>query len=604
MKNLNNILVSLFAGVSFVGCGSGSSSSDGDNSGQDPNSIQINDFTPSTLAISLPKTLTSSNNNDGNGLLLVQEEPSANSSQGYWELTSKVERIHFQLAELTLNNAVLDNVYASSCSAGLESTCSVENACATITQPIINNLKSAIGEQHFESEFSPLAYFDQMLGQEHCFPNLTLSRIPESTDGFAFQAVISFDENNSITQSWSEDKKKVRIQHSYRDDFSGAEDPEKAGLFQLQAGASEFFSGSSTFVYDANLGSFKVVNKYSHTSGEETSSGEENFTIQSLDDKLDLNGVVLKGTIESEYNGDTWTLGLVGDIDDNGGFVRTNSGWTNYQISSITLSAACEAGSEYAIFPANVDLSTLSGDDFYISQLGTIFCSEASVSPDPSGSYIYKQLPANLANLKLAVLTYPPYDETADPANHSPTIDASSITLSAIASAPTTSYHCYEEEFSATGELTAWRSAEGNCKTPNLNWVGGDGSFGGEYSYDESQDYYQAPSLNIAGVSEADIKALSGFDDFLPHVYIVQAGASISAVEAHSEAFYSLLIGQAWAEVYDAEASSTDTSNYYVEFWGTEEQIASAQLYVEKFDEQTGALSFVEITGASLQNID
>ena len=211
MKNIKNLAMASALSFAAASCGGGSDDSSTDTS-IDPTAIDSNDFTPAALAISLPTTLTTSSNSSG-GLRLTQEEPGASSSQGYWELTEKVQRIQFQLAELTLNNAILDNVYTTSCGGSIATACTVENACATITQQIVNNLKDTIGEEHFEDDYSPLSFLMTWSGK-HCFPNLTLSAVTDSSDGYAYQAVISFDESNGITQQWIEDKTKVKIVHT------------------------------------------------------------------------------------------------------------------------------------------------------------------------------------------------------------------------------------------------------------------------------------------------------------------------------------------------------------------------------------------------------
>ena len=101
--------------------------------------------------------------------------------------------------------------------------------------------------------------------------------------------------------------------------------------------------------------------------------------------------------------------------------------------------------------------------------------------------------------------------------------------------------------------------------------------------------------VSITGVTEADIQTASGFSDFLPQVFIAGASSGITDVEIYSEDFYALLIGQGWPEIYDATASTTDTSNYNVDYWGTEDQVATAEIYVEKFDADTGLISIQSI---------
>ncbi|SMF16141.1 hypothetical protein [Pseudobacteriovorax antillogorgiicola] len=596
MRLKQQSLAILAAAALIQGCGS-SGGGDDSSSSDDETAIDTNDFTPTALAVSLPTTLTSS---EGSSLRLTQDsEPGTSQSQGYWELTDKVQRIQLQLAELTLNNAILDNVYSSSCGGTLDSgSCTTTDACATITKQIINNIKATLGEEHFATEGDGLSHFEGWVGSEHCFSSVTLTALTSNDEGYNFQAEMVLDDNNSITQYWNETKDKVKVVHAFRDDFSM-----EGEAFSLQESSSSYYSGTSTFVFDSNAGTFKARNTFSYSYDNTVEQGEEAFTIQSLDDKLDLNGVVLKGTISSEFNGNKWSLGIEGNVDNNGGFVRTQSGWSTYEVSAMTLSAACTEGIDYGLYPSGTTATELTGDNIFFEQIGSFWCYPAASSLTGDSVYIFNQLPSDPTGLVIMEMAWPEYTETSGEAEAEafyPTVTASALTMASLTAAPSTQYHCYEEQFSAAGSIEAWRAADGKCDSGNLNWISGDGSFGDEYFYDDSvAGEFQEISVTISGVTESEIQALSGFSDFLPYMYIAVSGSNLSTLEQYSDSFYKQVIGGAWATSPDATADTSGISNYQVDFWGSTDQLSNAELFVESFNSTTGEMSVVQVSGAS-----
>ena len=565
-----------------------SSCSSDDDSGS--SSSSTNDFTPTSLTVSLPTTLTSESSSSS--LKLQSGTPGTGESQGYSEVTEKVRRIQFQMADLSLNNSLLDQVFSQDCGGALtDGSCTVTNACVTLTSDMVSVVKGSMGDEHFETD-GELAYMDQLVGQEYCLPSVSITALTDNSEGYNFQAVIVEDDTNNTTQLWNTDRTRVKIIEEYQDDFSGGGPALNSSLL---------FKGASVFIYDSSTQTFKAKNTFSFTSGSTTQQGEENFTIQSLSDKLDVNGIIIKGSIKSEFNGNTWGLDIEGKVDNNGGFIRTQSSWTNYTVSAISLSAACTANKQYGFFPSGSTTSTLTGDKIYQDQIGSLYCFTATASPDATYAYIYNQLPSNPSSMVLMEIAYPeiPTDSSTD---FYPTLTASSITISSLTASPSTDYHCYEEEFSATGELSAWRAADQKCDTANLSWDQETGSFGTEYAYDESTDgaNFQGIDVTISGASEADLKTASSLSDYLPQIFITASGADLSSQTPHTPEFDKLLIGIGWPIDPAATAASSGVANYDIEYWGTSDQVSSAEVWVESINETTGAISVTKVSSASV----
>jgi hypothetical protein len=597
-------LILVVAGAISYSCGGGGGDSGDSNGGGGTQAgVDSNDFTPTTLAISLPTTLTNSNSNSGLRLQTAgggEATPGTSESQGYWELTDKVRRIQVQLAELSLNNAVLDNVFADSCGGTLEGdSCTVQDACATITAEILKNIELSMGEEHFAEDGQGLDYLKDMEDTEHCFDSVTVTALSDDSEGYDYEAVMVLDSVNSVTQYWNSDRDKVKVIQKFQDDFSEA----AGGTVAALQDSSEVFKGTSTFVYNDAKKLFKARNTYSHSFSGQSSKGEEKFTIQSLSDKLDVKGVVLKGSMKSESGGSDWSLEIEGKVDNNGGFVRTLSGWSQYQVSSMTISAPCEVDKEYGLYPAGTTAGELEEDAIFFEQLGTFFCMMSTTNLDSTSVYLYNQLPSDPTGLAVMEISWPEFDESNPDAAFYPTVASSSLSISSLSASPTTNYHCYEEQFSATGELDAWRAADGKCDDPNISWISESGSFGDDYFYDESEDgdAFQETKVSISGVTESSIQDLSGMTDFLPNLYLAKAGSDFASKTPFTEEFDKNLIGMGWAEVPDASASTSGMDNYQIDYWGAADQAASAEVYVESYDQTTGEISVTRVSDATVQ---
>jgi hypothetical protein len=145
---------------------------------------------------------------------------------------------------------------------------------------------------------------------------------------------------------------------------------------------------------------------------------------------------------------------------------------------------------------------------------------------------------------------------------------------------------------------------EPKCSDPDLDWLNSSGSFGDEYYYDESVDgaEFAEVKVTVSEVSESSLQNLSGMTDFLPTIYLAKSGSDLDSTTPFTEEFDKQLIGMGWAEVPDATASTSDMSHYNIDYWGSTDQVANAEVYVESFDGDTGKVSVMQVTSASVKS--
>lgn len=584
------------ASISIISLGLACSSSD--DSG-DSSSTDSNDFTPSTLSLNLPSSLTSTS--DSTSLSLQSSSsratPTTTTSEGFQEVSEKIQRIQFQMAELSLNNSMLDKVYANQCAGSLDTgSCTASNVCVTLSNEMVNSVKQTIGDKHFQDSDGELSYINDLPGSEYCFSSVTINALTDNAEGYHFHAEITEDSTNKIQQYWNTDRTKVKIIEQFQDNFDGKKS-------DLALSSSEIFKGTSTFIYDDTNKIFKAKNSFSFTSNNVSDIEDENFTIQSLSDELDASAVLIKGHIRSEFNGNKWSMKIEGKVDDNGGFIRTGSGWSSYSISSMTLSAACAQGSEYWLYPKDSSTSNIKKERIYHDHIGSFYCSSATTTPETSEVYIDRQLPSDPSQMVLMTVSHPEIP-TSSETEFFPTLTASNLKVTAITASPTTTHHCYEEEFTTNGQLKAWRAADGRCDSENLSWIQGNGEFGTDYSYDDTVDgaNFAETKIQITGVTEADLQTASGLNHFLPRLFITVAESDLSSFTPQTPEFDALLLGTAWPKAPDQAASSSDVSNYIVDYWGSSDQLATAELWVETVDSSTGQVGYVKISGATVSS--